>query len=91
MPGGQGRIVRSPTFVYAHHYPTVPPVHHIDLYRLPAGSDLEGMGLWEHIGENDIVLIEWPNHVEQWRFPLSTRVEFEVLGEEIRRLSISRP
>lgn len=90
LPGGEGRIVRSPTFIYVHHYPTMPPVHHIDLYRLPKDSDLEGMGLWDHVGENDFVLIEWPNHVEKWRFPVSTHVKFEILGEENRRLSICR-
>lgn len=91
LPGGEGRVVRSPTFVYVHHYPTDPPVHHIDLYRLPRGADLEGMGLWEHIGEGDFVLIEWPNHVERRRFPALTRVEFETLAGGERRLRVSRP
>ena len=90
LPGGEERIVRSPTFIYVHHYPTTPPVHHIDLYRLPKDSNLEELGLWDHIGENDFVLIEWPNHVEKRRFPVSTHVRFEILGEENRRLSICR-
>ncbi len=90
LPGGGGRIVRSPTFVYARHYPTVPPVHHMDLYRLPRDSDLQEIGLWEHVGEKDFVMIEWPNHVERWRFPVSTRVRFEIVGAESRRVSISR-
>lgn len=90
LPGGGGLIVRSPTFVYARHYPTVPPVHHFDLYRLPGDSDLGEMGLWEHVGERDFVMIEWPNHVETWAFPHSTRVRFEILGAESRRVSISR-
>ena len=47
-------------------------------------------GLWDHIGESDFVLIEWPNHVEKWRLSVSTHVEFEIVGEESRRLYISR-
>ena len=91
MPGGEGQIIRSPTFVYIHHYPTLPPTHHIDLYRLPKGSDLMEMGLWDHIGESDIVLIEWPNHVEKWRFPVSTHVKFEIVGDGSRHLYFFRP
>ncbi len=90
VPGGEGQIIRSPTFVYIHHYPTIPSVHHIDLYRFPKDSDLMETGLWDHIGESDFVLIEWPNHVEKWRFSVSTHVEFEIVGEESRRLYISR-
>ena len=90
MPGGEGQIIRSPTFVYIHHYPTLPTTHHIDLYRLPKDSDLTEMGLWDHIDENDIVLIEWPNHVEKWRFSVSTRVKFEIVGDESRHLYFFR-
>lgn len=91
MSGGEGRTVRSPTFIYIHHYPTIPPVHHIDLYRLPKDSNLKEMGLWDHIGDSDFVLIEWPNHVEKWRFSLLTHVKFEMVGDNSRRLSIFRP
>ena len=91
MPGGEGQIIRSPTFVYIHHYPTLPPTHHIDLYRLPKDSDLMEMGLWDHIGQGDFVLIEWPNHVEKWRFSVSTHVKFEFVEDDSRRLYISRP
>ncbi len=90
MPGGEKRIVRSPTFTYVYHYPTIPPVHHIDLYRLPKSSNFREIGLWEHIGESDFVLIEWPSHVEKWCFPVRTHVRFEILGEGNRRLSITR-
>ena len=91
MSGGEGQIIRSPTFVYIRHYPTIPLVHHIDLYRLPKDSDIKEMGLWDHIGESDFVLIEWPNHVEKWRFSVSTHVKFEIVGDESRRLYIFRP
>ncbi len=90
LPGGAGCIVRSPTFIYARHYPTTPRVHHFDLYRLPEDADVGGVGLWDHVEEGDFVLIEWPDHVEKWPFTVSTRVRFEILGEEGRRLFVSR-
>ncbi|MEE9274155.1 MAG: tRNA (adenosine(37)-N6)-threonylcarbamoyltransferase complex ATPase subunit type 1 TsaE, partial [bacterium] len=47
LPGGEGRAVPSPTFVFVRHYPTTPPVHHVDLYRMPGGFDPGELGLDE--------------------------------------------
>jgi tRNA threonylcarbamoyladenosine biosynthesis protein TsaE len=56
--------VQSPTFALARSYPTTPPVHHIDLYRLHGDeADLEDLGIENLLDdENAIVCIEWPHH-----------------------------
>lgn len=53
--------VRSPSFTLVQEYPTVPPVRHADLYRLPDGWE---RGWWQlGLGEDAervIQWIEWP-------------------------------
>lgn len=56
--------VTSPTFALAREYPGVPPVLHLDAYRLGAAGDVEtlGFGPLDEIGS--VVLIEWGSRVE---------------------------
>ncbi|OGL63569.1 MAG: tRNA (adenosine(37)-N6)-threonylcarbamoyltransferase complex ATPase subunit type 1 TsaE [Candidatus Tectomicrobia bacterium RIFCSPLOWO2_12_FULL_69_37] len=89
LPGGEGRPVRSPTFVFFQHHPTTPPVLHADLYRLPPGADPIDLGLEEQVGEG-ITLVEWPNRLDPSRYPARTLVRIEVLGEGRRRVEIER-
>ncbi|MES2503578.1 MAG: tRNA (adenosine(37)-N6)-threonylcarbamoyltransferase complex ATPase subunit type 1 TsaE [Myxococcota bacterium] len=52
--------VSSPTYALAQTYETLPPVHHIDLYRVPK-QDLEDLGILHMIEDpGAIVCIEWP-------------------------------
>lgn len=88
LPGGEEQIVRSPTFVYVRHYPTDPPVQHVDLYRLPANSSPEDLGLDEWIETNVITIIEWPQRLLTWPFSRCIEVRIEVQGEMQRRLEI---
>lgn len=89
LPGGAGRPVRSPTFVFFQHHPTIPPVLHVDLYRLPPGADPGELGLDEWIGEG-VTLIEWPNRLDPAHYPVRTLVRIEVLAEGRRRIRIER-
>ncbi len=58
LPGGEGLTVRSPTFVFVRHYPTRPPVHHIDLYRLPMDTSPEEIGLEEWTDPGSVTIID---------------------------------
>ena len=61
LPGGESVTVQSPTFALARTYPTSPPVHHLDLYRLAGRDSLEELGLLELLlDERAICLVEWP-------------------------------
>lgn len=61
LPGGESVAVQSPTFALARSYPTTPPVHHLDLYRLPDRDSLEELGLLELLlDERALCLVEWP-------------------------------
>jgi tRNA threonylcarbamoyladenosine biosynthesis protein TsaE len=51
--------VTSPTFSLVHEYPSVPPVFHVDLYRLRSAEDVHALGLLEQRDQGKILLVEW--------------------------------
>ncbi len=88
LPGGEGLTVRSPTFIYVRHYPTRPPVHHIDLYRLPMDTPPEEIGLEEWTDAGSVTIIEWAERISARNFPKCTEVRIESLGGDRRRVEI---
>lgn len=62
--GGDPAQVRSPTFTLMNLYEARIPVVHFDLYRLEAGSDLEGIGFEEFARGDGVTFVEWAD-----RFP----------------------
>jgi tRNA threonylcarbamoyladenosine biosynthesis protein TsaE len=58
--------VTSPTFTLVHEYRgRKVRLIHLDLYRLEAEREIEGLGLWEMAAEPDaLVMVEWGD-----RFP----------------------
>ncbi len=56
-------LVSSPTFTYLNIYPTKPPIHHFDLYRLKGSEDFLTIFGHESL-EESMVFIEWPNRIE---------------------------
>lgn len=54
-------LVTSQSYIIAVDYPTDPPIHHLDLYRLSTIEEVLGLGYEEMILSDDgIALIEWP-------------------------------
>src|SRR5690349_14433977 len=45
LPHGDKARVKSPTFALHHEYATEPVCHHMDLYRLTHGDQLDDLGL----------------------------------------------
>jgi tRNA threonylcarbamoyl adenosine modification protein YjeE len=87
----------SPTFTLLQRYAASKnrEVAHLDLYRLAAPDELWELG-WMHIpGENDVVLVEWPERAgdllpaDYWRIdlhipsgePLLREVEIARVGD----------
>ena len=56
---GYEGLVTSPTFTLMNVYNTKPPLYHFDFYRLQS-RDLSDLGLEEYLGQDGIVMIEWP-------------------------------
>jgi tRNA threonylcarbamoyladenosine biosynthesis protein TsaE len=88
LPGGAGVTVQSPTFALARTYPTTPPVHHLDLYRLETGVEraLIELGLMEMLtDENAFALVEWPRDLQL----KAVRITIEDAGGDSRRIKVS--
>jgi tRNA threonylcarbamoyl adenosine modification protein YjeE len=51
--------VTSPTFTLRHEYATVPPLTHVDCWRLADPAELDDLGLDEVVEAGGAVVIEW--------------------------------
>lgn len=59
--------VQSPTYTLVNTYDCEPPVHHFDLYRLESYDDLEGIGYWDYLDKEHLIVVEWLDRVpEAW-------------------------
>lgn len=54
-----GAVVTSPTFALAHHYPTQPPVVHVDAWRLDDPREVVALALEEELDDGAVVVVEW--------------------------------
>jgi tRNA threonylcarbamoyladenosine biosynthesis protein TsaE len=78
--GADPRVVRSPTFVLHHVYPTSPPLHHLDLYRLGDGADVTVLDL-EGLLEEGAVAVEWAEFADLRRFdPVRISIDSDPAG-----------
>lgn len=58
---GYRGAVTSPTYNLIQEYPfDSRTIYHIDLYRLRESAELQYLGLADLIGDNSLLLIEWP-------------------------------
>jgi tRNA threonylcarbamoyladenosine biosynthesis protein TsaE len=60
----QEQYITSPTFSFVNEYKGRVPFYHIDLYRLKAPSELEGIGFEEYIDSDGVTVIEWAERAE---------------------------
>ena len=58
----------SPTYALVQEYETVPPIFHMDLYRLESFDDLESIGYWDYLDDRrGICCVEWLDRIpEAW-------------------------
>lgn len=82
--------VPSPTFTLVQTYDTVPPVWHVDLYRLDSPDEADAVGL-DDAWDEAAVLIEWPERLGA-RLPASAlHIRIDGAGEATRRLTWTVP
>jgi tRNA threonylcarbamoyladenosine biosynthesis protein TsaE len=63
---GVTQTVNSPTFIIVNEYSSeqFPEIFHFDLYRMKTQDEILNMGFLEYLDSRSVVLIEWPEHVE---------------------------
>ncbi len=85
------RRVNSPTFVLVNEYDARLHVYHLDAYRLSAADEFEALGFEEMCESGGVVIVEWADKVAE-AFPAEALwIEFDVLGDTLRRLTLCLP
>ncbi len=81
------RYVTSPTFAIHNQYRGRLTLHHLDLYRLGDGGELEGVGVEEFLYGSDICVVEWPDSFfdELPSDPLLVRISGDADGPRVVR------
>jgi len=78
----------SPTFTFWHRYAGVPPIDHLDLYRIEDPAELTELGLDEAFDGRSIVLVEWWRNAPGLLPPDHREIVFEGAGDEPRRVTV---
>ena len=92
--GADESLVSSPTFVIMNLYPRSnghAPIAHLDCYRLGDESELDALGWDQVIGSESIVLVEWPDRIEDELPEESMTIRIGHVDETSRDFSFSIP
>lgn len=87
--GFKGRVL-SPTFVFIRPYPCQGglTLYHVDLYRMEASGEVEGLGLEDFLSKsNSIVVIEWAERLGGNLPPKRIDIIIENQGENDRKIT----
>ncbi len=79
--------VVSPTFVLMHEYHGDRPIYHVDCYRLRDDDEFNQLGVDEHFGPPNLVLIEWAGRMERCMPSDRLDVAISVLGDQVREFN----
>jgi len=82
--------VPSPSFTLVQTYDTVPPLWHVDLYRLDRADEADALGL-DDIWDEAVVLIEWPERLGSRLPAQALRLRLDGAGEATRTLTATVP
>jgi len=87
--GIKNKII-SPTFIIMRTYQLTPnSFYHVDLYRIENEKDVEGLGLLEIINDpQNIVVIEWPDKIENILPEKRINILFNYVDENRRKITI---
>ena len=78
--------ITSPTFNIINQYPVNSlTLCHLDLYRLASVEELEYTGFDDLIGNNHILIIEWPELLEEINFKFDIKINFK-FDEDYNRI-----
>jgi tRNA threonylcarbamoyladenosine biosynthesis protein TsaE len=87
---GIKKDITSPTFVISklYHFGSDRKLVHIDSYRLNSSDDFESIGLFEQINSNTVIVVEWPEKIWSKIKEYATRINFEYINENERKITV---
>jgi tRNA threonylcarbamoyladenosine biosynthesis protein TsaE len=81
--------VTSPTYNIINEYPTQSlKLCHLDLYRIGSSDELEDIGFDDLIDENNIIIVEWPDLLNDISFKFDIEINFKFDENYNRIISI---
>ncbi len=80
--------VTSPTYTLINEYPGRLPLFHVDLYRLNEPLDMEEIGLYDILRENNITAIEWAERLGDDLFHEYLSLEFTIKSDKSRKINM---
>lgn len=91
---GIEKEITSPTFVISKEYvlenKDVKKLIHIDCYRLNSEDDAFTAGISDFFKQkNVIILIEWPENIEEVLPEKVKKIQFEYIDEKTRKIKVS--
>lgn len=80
--------ITSPTFnIYNHYQINQQNIYHFDLYRIKNEGELDNIGFCDLL-KDGICLIEWPEIAKKYLPPSISRVNFNIISEFQREISL---
>jgi tRNA threonylcarbamoyladenosine biosynthesis protein TsaE len=86
--GIEERDIVSASFTIISEYHTNPLFTHIDLYRIGTDEEVAGLGLWEHVGGENVAVIEWAERGEGILPDDIIKVRLKSVDEDTREITI---
>jgi tRNA threonylcarbamoyl adenosine modification protein YjeE len=81
----------SPTFTFRHRYDGVPPIDHLDLYRIEDPAERFELGLEEAFDGTSIVLVEWWKNAADLLPQRRYEVDIQGAGDAPRSVAVREP
>jgi tRNA threonylcarbamoyladenosine biosynthesis protein TsaE len=78
----------SPTFVLFEEYRGRMSVVHLDLYRLEHEREIEELGVFDRLGDDTVVLVEWGDRSPRLLDESDVVVSIEMTGDTGRRIVV---
>ena len=88
---GVDEDVLSPTFVLFEEYRGRIPVVHLDLYRLEHEREIEELGVFDRLGDDSVVLVEWGDRSPRILDQSDVVVSIEMTGDTRRKIAVEYP
>jgi tRNA threonylcarbamoyladenosine biosynthesis protein TsaE len=85
---GVDEDVLSPTFVLFEEYRGRMSVVHLDLYRLEHEREIEELGVFDRLGDDTVVLVEWGDRSPRLLDESDVVVSIEMTGDTGRRIVV---